>query len=126
VRRAVFLADHDTRLDEALELARRERAARADIYTCDALAWALFKKGRLREAEAAAKEALRLGTRDAQIHYHAGMIYHGLGDGRAAAKHLRLALDINPAFDVLQAGVAQDTLGLVTRPPRELSKARRK
>jgi tetratricopeptide (TPR) repeat protein len=126
VRRAVFLADHGARLDEALELARRERAARSDIYTCDALAWALFKKGQFKEAEAAAKEALRLGTRDALIHYHAGMIYDGLGDRRAAAKHLRLALDINPAFDVLQADVAKRTLDLLPGARRELAKAGRK
>jgi tetratricopeptide (TPR) repeat protein len=115
VRRALFLADHDTRLDEALELARRERAARSDIYTCDALAWALFKKGRLKEAEAAAKEALRLGTRDARIHYHAGMIHQALGDRAQAARHLKLALEINPAFDVLQADRAAQALAALAR-----------
>jgi tetratricopeptide (TPR) repeat protein len=100
---------------EALELARRERAARSDIYTCDALAWALFKKGRLKEAEAAAKEALRLGTRDARIHYHAGMIHQALGDRAQAARHLKLALEINPAFDVLQADRAAQALAALAR-----------
>lgn len=107
---AHFWADHDRRLDEALNIAKRERAMRADIYTCDTLAWSLFKKGELAEARKAIAEALRLGTRDAQIHYHAGMIYNALGDHRNGAKYLKLALEINPSFDVLQAEVARRTL----------------
>lgn len=107
---ALFWADHDVKLDEALAIARRERAARTDIFTCDALAWCLFKKGQLTEAKAAMDEALRLGTRDARFFYHAGMIYHGLGDRRNAAKYLKLALQINPSFDVLQSDVVRQTL----------------
>ncbi|MBA3440452.1 MAG: tetratricopeptide repeat protein [Pyrinomonadaceae bacterium] len=107
---ALFWADHDMKLDEALAIARRERAARADIFTCDALAWCLYKKGQLAEAKATMDEALRLGTRDARLFYHAGMIYNGLGDRRNAAKYLKLALQVNPAFDVLQADVARQTL----------------
>ena len=104
---ALFWADHDVRLDEALEIARRERALRADIYTSDALAWCLYKKGQLAEARAAMDEALRLGTRDPRLLYHAGMIYKALGDRPAAAKFLTEALAINPSFDVLQAEVAR-------------------
>ncbi|MCA1603430.1 MAG: tetratricopeptide repeat protein [Acidobacteria bacterium] len=107
---AHFWADHDRRLDEALNIAKRERGVRADIYTCDTLAWCLFKKGEFAEARKAIEEALRLGTRDARIHYHAGMIYTALGDRRNGAKHLKRALEINPSFDVLQAEVARRTL----------------
>ncbi|MBA3439030.1 MAG: tetratricopeptide repeat protein [Pyrinomonadaceae bacterium] len=107
---AHFWADHDMKLDDALNIARRERAMRADIFTCDTLAWSLFKKGEFAEARKAIEEALRLGTRNAQIHYHAGMIYNALGDRRQGAKYLKLALDINPSFDVLQAEVARRTL----------------
>lgn len=116
VRRSLFLADHGTRLDEALELAQRERASRADIYTCDALAWALFKKQQYREAEAAITEALRLGTRDAKIYYHAGMIYQALGERAKAVKYLKLALAISPAFDVLQAERARQALAALNTP----------
>lgn len=107
---ALFWADHDVRLDEALEAATRERAARKDIYTCDALAWALYKKGRYAEAKVAMDEALRLGTRDPRLLYHAGMIANALGDRRGGAKYLEQALAINPSFDVLQAEVAKRTL----------------
>jgi tetratricopeptide (TPR) repeat protein len=106
----IFLANHGLKLDEALTLAQRERSARADIFTCDALAWAFYKKGRLPEAQAAIKEAMRLGTRDARIYYHAGMIHHGLGDRENAAKYLTLALHTNPAFDLLQVDMAQQKL----------------
>lgn len=107
---ALFWADHDMKLDEALAAARRGRESRADIYTSDALAWCLYKKGQHAEAKTAIDEALRLGTRDATINYHAGMIYRALGKHREATKHLQLALKINPSFDVLQADVARQAL----------------
>ncbi len=107
---AVYWADRGIRLDEALAIARRERETRADIYTSDALAWCLFKKGQLAEAKTQIEEAMRLGTRDPMINYHAGMIYQALGDRQRAARHLHLAIQINPTFDVLQAEIARRTL----------------
>lgn len=107
---ALFWSDHDIKLDEALAMAQRQRSARQDIYTCDALAWALYKNNRLGEAKASIEEALRLGTRDALIYYHAGMIYDGLGDKRTAAKYLNLSFAINPTFDLLQAEKAKQIL----------------
>jgi tetratricopeptide (TPR) repeat protein len=96
---AMSWADRGHRLDEALEVAQRERAMRSDIYTCDLLAWSLFKKGRLEEARVAIKEALRLGTPDARILFHAGMIYSALGDRELARTCLRRALEVGTSFD---------------------------
>ena len=110
---AKFWADRGKNLDEALEFMRQERARRADVYTCDVLAWVLFKKGELAEAKAAIDEALRLGTRDARINYHAGMIYNALGERRKAAAYLKLALNTKPTFDVLQADAARQTLDAI-------------
>jgi tetratricopeptide (TPR) repeat protein len=107
---AMFWADHDTRLDEALEVALRERAGRKDIYTADLLAWCLYKKGRHAEAKAAMDEALRLGTRDPRLLFHAGMIAVASGDRAGGAKYLRRALAISPSFDVLQADAARRAL----------------
>ena len=107
---ALFWVDHDMKLDEALEIMQRERAARADIYTSDALAWCLYKKGLLAEARESIEHATRLGTHDARIFYHAGMIYDALGDRSRAAKYLKLALDTDFSFDVLQADVAKRKL----------------
>ena len=111
---ALFYADHDVKLDEALAIAQRERAARSDVYTFDVLAWCIYKKGSFAEAKKAIDQALRLGTRDARIHYHAGMIEHALGNRRGAVKHLQLALKINPMFDILQADAARQTLRSIT------------
>jgi tetratricopeptide (TPR) repeat protein len=102
-----YWLDHDKNLTEALTLAQREYDVRKDVFTCDTLAWAFFKNGRLSEANALMKEALRLGTRDARIFYHAGTIYDGLGDRRNAAKYLALALEISPVFDVRQTTKAR-------------------
>ncbi|MCP9493843.1 MAG: tetratricopeptide repeat protein [Pyrinomonadaceae bacterium MAG19_C2-C3] len=107
---ALFYANTDTRLDDALRIARREREGRQDIYTCDLLAWALYKNGDLENAKIASDEALRLGTRDARLHYHAGMIQAALSNRAEAKKHLNLALEINPHFDVRQADIARTTL----------------
>jgi tetratricopeptide (TPR) repeat protein len=113
---ALFYADHEMKLDEALTIAKRERAARSDIYTSDALAWCLFKKGQLAEARTAMDEALRLKTRDARLFYHAGMIADALGNKQNAIKYLKLALEVNPAFDIFHADTARQTLAKSLEP----------
>ena len=120
---AMLWADHDVKLDQALTIAQRERSIRQDIFTCDALAWALFKNKRLDEAKKSIAEALRLGTRDARIFYHAGMIYDGLGDKRNAAKYLQLAFTSNPTFDLLQADKAKQTLEAINGSPGRHARA---
>jgi tetratricopeptide (TPR) repeat protein len=107
---ARFYADHGIKLDQALALAASELTVRRDIYGYDTLAWALYRNGRLEEAAAAMNEALRLGTRDAVLHYHAGKIFQGLGDRRRATKHLGRALDLNPYFSAGQADDARQAL----------------
>lgn len=100
---ALFYADHDRKPAEAVELARKEITVRKDIYGYDALAWTLYKNKQYREAAAAMKEALRLGTRDARLFYHAGMIYDGLKDTAQATAYLQRALATNPYFDLVHA-----------------------
>ncbi|MEO6392313.1 MAG: tetratricopeptide repeat protein [Pyrinomonadaceae bacterium] len=107
---ALYLADHGLKLDEALAIARRERAARSDIYTCDVLAWCLYKQGLFAEAKTAMTEALRLGTKDARLYYHAGLIAERLGDRPGAQKYLGLALRTDASFNFLQAATARRTL----------------
>ncbi|MEP6921673.1 MAG: tetratricopeptide repeat protein [bacterium] len=107
---ALFWANHDQRLDEALSIAEKERRSRWDIYTCDLLAWCLYKKGRLNEAKMSIDEALQLGSSDPLLFFHSGMIANARGDHRLAAQHLKKALAINPSFDILQADVAKRTL----------------
>ena len=102
--------DHDVRLDEALTIAAQENASRKDIFTADIYAWTLYKKGKFQEAKAAIKEAMRLKTKDARTFYHAGMIEKALGNEKEAKRFLQSALQINPAFDILQAEQARAAL----------------
>jgi len=107
---ALFYADHDLKPEEAYANASREYAVRRDIYGADALAWTAFKAGKTAEAQAAIKEALRLGTRDARLSYHAGMIARAAGDRNQAGNYLQQALALSPQFDPLQALVARKAL----------------
>jgi len=107
---ALFYADRDMKTEEAYNLAAKEYEVRRDIYGADALAWTAFKVGKLNEAQAAIKDALRLGTQDAKLFYHAGMIEKGLGNQAEAIVYLQNALKINPAFDPLQAEKARTAL----------------
>ena len=109
-----FWADRRRNLDQALAIMQAERARRSDIYTCDTLAWVLFRMGRLLEAKSAITEALRTGTRDPEINYHAGMIYHALDDRRQAATYLELALETKPVFDIVASEIAQKTLDSIS------------
>ncbi len=112
---SLFLLDHDRSVPEVLARAREEIATRKDIYGYDLLGWALFKQGLYAEARQAARQALRLGTEDALLFYHAGMIEHALGDRAAARDYLERALTINSDFHAIQARIARETLESLPR-----------
>lgn len=107
---ALFWADHDLKLDEAMAIMMREHANRKDVYTADIYAWCLYKKGNFREAKAAITEAMRIKNKDARIFYHAGMIEKALNNKKEADRFLQKALQTNPSFDLLQAENAQAAL----------------
>jgi tetratricopeptide (TPR) repeat protein len=117
---ALFYADHDTKLPEALDLAQKELEVRHDIYTWDALAWALYKNGKLTEAATASEKAMRLGTKDPLLLFHAAMIAEGLGQRENARSELQQALEINPHFHLLYAKEAREKLA--TLEPQLASK----
>ncbi len=107
---ALFDADHDRNLGEALDLARRELEVRHDVYTWDALAWALYKSGKMVEASDASEKALKFGTRDPLLLFHAAMIAEGLGHHEQARNEMKEALQINPHFHLIYANTAQQKL----------------
>ncbi len=107
---ALFYADHDIKTEEGYKLAEKEYETRRDIYGADALAWTAFKAGRLSEAQAAMKDALRLKTQDAKLFYHAGMIEHAAGNEKTARSLVERALELNPQFDSLQSAIAKKEL----------------
>jgi tetratricopeptide (TPR) repeat protein len=111
---ALFYADHDIQLEKAYRNALQEYAIRKDIYGADAVAWTALKAGKLPEAQVAIKEALKLGTRDSKLFYHAGMIAQAAGDQASATSFLKQALDLSPEFDPLQARIARKALASLT------------
>jgi hypothetical protein len=56
------------------------------------------------------QHALRLGTRDALLSYHAGVVAAANGETVRARELLTEALAINPGFDPLQASRARAAL----------------
>jgi tetratricopeptide (TPR) repeat protein len=104
---AIFYADHDLKANEAYDSAKKEYEMRQDIYGADAVAWTALKAGKIEAAQAAIKDALKLGTRDAKLYYHAGMIARAAGDKAAAKDYLKRALALNPQFDPMQAAIAK-------------------
>jgi len=107
---ALFYADHDMNAEEAYRSAVREYEVRRDIYGADAVAWTALKAGKINEAQTAMRDALRLGTRDARLFYHAGMIARAAGEVSAARDYLQRSLALNPQFDPLQALIATRAL----------------
>src|SRR5262245_14410973 len=107
---AYFYADHNLKPKEALELAQRELDYRRDVYAYDAVAWNLFRNGELDAARAAIDQALRLGTKDAKLFFHAGMIYFSLDEKDRAKEFLGRALAINPYFHLRFAETASEIL----------------
>jgi tetratricopeptide (TPR) repeat protein len=109
---ALYIADHGRAEDvpSAVAHARAGVAARPSIVGWDVLAWTLYRAGDLDGAADASHKALRLGTRNALMQFHAGMIAAARGDRLHAIAHLQAALDINPAFSIRYAPVARATL----------------
>ena len=107
---AVVYADENRNLGRALALAQGELATRQDVYTYDALSWALFRSGRQKEAEEASAKALDQKTPEPLFLYHAGVI--AIAGGRTAEGQgmLRQALALNPNFAFPQAEDARQRL----------------
>ena len=110
VEMALFFADRGIDPPGTVERARAALALRPSIHTYDAYAWALYTAGRYDEALAAMDQALRLGTRDSLMRYHAGMIAAKLGLTERARDELRLAVMQNPYFSLRYVGEAAEML----------------
>jgi tetratricopeptide (TPR) repeat protein len=107
---SLLLLEQGREVPEVLARAGAELATRRDIYGWDLLAWALYRSGRPAEAVPASERALALGTRDAMLWYHAGMIRLAAGDSAGGRTALRTALAINPLWDPFQPDSARAAL----------------
>ncbi len=106
---ALYFAEHG-RPDDAVNLAEAGLATRKDIYSYDALAWALYHQGRSEEARQAMDQAMLLGTQDPILLFHSGAISFALGNEEAAADELNAALELNPGFHPIYGPQAQKLL----------------
>jgi len=88
---ALFEADHGSAA-AALAAARAEWNRRHTVHTADALAWALHATGRDREALRYTRQATALGTRDARLVFHRGVIEAATGNTAQARRYLSAAL----------------------------------
>jgi tetratricopeptide (TPR) repeat protein len=106
---ALLEADHG---DPAAALVDAEAgyAATPTVRAADALAWALHRLGRDREALPHVREALRLGSIDPILRFHAGAIEAAVGDGKAARRDLERALRTDPGFSATGAAEARRLL----------------
>ncbi|WP_328912335.1 MULTISPECIES: tetratricopeptide repeat protein [unclassified Streptomyces] len=104
-----YQADHgDPKL--AVTLLTAEWNRRHSVLVADALGWALHRAGRDAEALPLARQADRLGWRDALLRYHRGVIEQSLGDTASARTDLAGALAANPYFSPLRAPDARTRL----------------
>jgi tetratricopeptide (TPR) repeat protein len=80
---ALYLSTRGDDGARAVDLARREMGNRRDVFTLDALAWALASTGQVREASTLMDRAVAEGTQDGRLFLHAAVI--AAADGRSAA-----------------------------------------
>jgi len=106
---SLFYATQDRKHRAALRLAQRAYRERQDWYAKDALAFALYRNGKLREALPLARELLATSVPDARLLYHAGLILRAAGDAAVGGEAMRRALSINPRFDLRLTGALHDT-----------------
>jgi tetratricopeptide (TPR) repeat protein len=89
----------------SLELARGAHAARPDnVFTTDALGWAMFRSGDTAAAAARSTEALRLGSESPALRWHAAEIAAAGEDDDAARQHLAIVMRGAPYAPGVDAG----------------------
>jgi Flp pilus assembly protein TadD len=90
-------ADSGIHLEESLELISRALADEPENGAyLDSYGWALFRLGRLTEAESEIRKALASLESDPTIHDHLGDILAAQGRKDEAVQHWRKALELEP------------------------------
>lgn len=91
---ALYQATKGEKIGLAVDLAEAELEERQDIYTHDAMAWALCAKGQLEEAQVHMDEALSVLTDDGRLYLHAAVIARRLGNLDEARDWFSAASDL--------------------------------
>ena len=93
---ALYLASRGESTATALDLARAELTTRGDVFTHDALAWALAANGDIAAASREMDLALAEGTKDARLFFHAAIIAGKAGRTSDAEAWLSRAAPLMP------------------------------
>lgn len=112
---ALYLSTRREDAGKAIDLARRELENRSDIFTLDALAWALASAGETDEASALMARAVAEGTQDARLFLHAAVIASAAGRPADAARWRRMASKLR--FTLLPSELGVLRKGIATTPP---------
>ena len=91
---SLYLATRQHDVERAVQLAQQELKNRGDVFTHDALAWALAAAGRSAEAQQHMNKALSEHTPDPRLYLHAGVIAALNNDNRKATRWLNQAAAI--------------------------------
>ncbi|WP_344927623.1 tetratricopeptide repeat protein, partial [Streptosporangium carneum] len=94
---AEYEADHGSPA-LAVRHARAEYGRNPNVVAADALAWALHREGRDREALPYARKATSTGWRNALLHHHRAEIERALGMAKESKRSSGLAHEANPVF----------------------------
>jgi tetratricopeptide (TPR) repeat protein len=94
----------------AVEYGRRAWRSAPSVSSADAYSWALYRAGRIDAATRLSAEAMRLGSRDPEFLYHAGMIAKAGGSDAQARQLLSALLEQAPRFNPLYAPRAERAL----------------
>jgi tetratricopeptide (TPR) repeat protein len=109
VEYALFEADHGDPA-RGVELGRRAWADAPSVRSADALGWALSRAGRVDAGHRWMQRALRLGSLDPTLRFHAGMAALAAGRRAEGRRHLRTALAHGLAAHPWQADRARRAL----------------
>jgi tetratricopeptide (TPR) repeat protein len=98
----------------AVEYGSRAWRSAPSVSSADAYSWALYRAGRIDAATRLSAEAMRLGSRDPEFLYHAGMIAKAAGAYDRARQLLSSLLAQAPRFNPLYAPRAKQALAAVS------------
>jgi tetratricopeptide (TPR) repeat protein len=115
---ANFYADHDRKLEVALELITQDVKERQDVHGYGILAWVLYKNTQLKQAAEAITMAMKLGTQEAAFFSYAGMIYARIGQQDQARQYLEQALALGPYLVPDEAKQVLRELSASDQPPK--------
>lgn len=103
----LFHLEHGIALESTRALLEREITLRQDVYGWDQLAVARYLTDDITGAQQAMNAAMRAGTQDANMLYHASLIARASGDTSAATSFVTRALALNPVFHHRYAALAR-------------------